>query len=213
MIGRDGVVSQMVPFDRVAWHAGRGQWEGLTGLNAYAIGIELDNAGRLTRNGDRWTAWFGTEYADEDVLVAVHKNESAASGWHRYTSIQLDAAVEAANLIVVTYGLLDVVGHDDIAPQRKSDPGPAFPMASFRSRVLGREEDGEPVYRTTARLNIRSGPGTDNPPVKGSPLPLATRDEILSESGSWRFVDVEGTVNNLMDLQGWVHGRYLTRAR
>ncbi len=132
VIGRDGSITQMVPFDRVAWHAGRSRWEGLTGLNAYAIGIELDNAGRLTRNGDRWTAWFGTEYADEDVLVAVHKNESAASGWHRYTSIQLDAAVEAANLIVVTYGLLDVVGHDDIAPRRKSDPGPAFPWrASF----------------------------------------------------------------------------------
>ena len=59
VIGRDGSVTQLVPFDRVAWHAGISQWEGRTGLNAYSIGIELDNAGRLVRKEDGWMAAFG----------------------------------------------------------------------------------------------------------------------------------------------------------
>jgi N-acetylmuramoyl-L-alanine amidase len=36
-----------------------------------------------------------------------------------------------------------VIGHDDVAPGRKSDPGPAFPMESFRSRLFGRSDDDD----------------------------------------------------------------------
>jgi N-acetylmuramoyl-L-alanine amidase len=36
------------------------------------------------------------------------------------------------------YGFIDILGHDDIAPGRKVDPGPAFPMASFATQVMGR---------------------------------------------------------------------------
>jgi N-acetylmuramoyl-L-alanine amidase len=56
VIGRDGSITQLVPFDRVAWHAGASSWEGLQGLNKYSLGIELDNAGRLTRQGNGWRA-------------------------------------------------------------------------------------------------------------------------------------------------------------
>jgi N-acetylmuramoyl-L-alanine amidase len=38
-----------------------------------------------------------------------------------------------------TYGIAEIAGHDDIAPTRKRDPGPAFAMDSFVSRVLGRK--------------------------------------------------------------------------
>ena len=58
VIGRDGGVTQLVPFNRVAWHAGVSRWQGLEGMNHYALGIELDNAGRLDRVGSRWQAWF-----------------------------------------------------------------------------------------------------------------------------------------------------------
>jgi len=47
VIGRDGSITQLVPFDRVAWHAGASSWDGLKGLNRYSLGIELENAGKL----------------------------------------------------------------------------------------------------------------------------------------------------------------------
>ena len=64
VIGRDGSITQLVPFNIKAWHAGISSWEGRSGLNSYSIGIELDNAGRLTRHGSKWRAWFGEEYEE-----------------------------------------------------------------------------------------------------------------------------------------------------
>lgn len=211
VIGRDGTIVQQVAFDTIAWHAGASSWEGRTGLNRWSIGIELDNAGRLTRQGERWRAWFGELYEPEDVLEATHKHESAPAGWHIYSSIQLAAALELSSLLVDRYGLLDVVGHDDISPGRKSDPGPAFPMASFRSRIFGRREEEPPAHRTIAVLNIRSGPGTQHSTIPGSPLPVGARVEILRQQDAWRLVDVLDEVNGLTDVQGWVHHRFVER--
>ena len=160
VIGRDGGVTQLVPFDRVAWHAGVSSWDGIKGLNRHSIGIELDNAGRLTRQGGRWCAWFGTPYPDDQVMEAVHKHESAPSGWHVYTPAQIDSALAVAAALIEKYDLEDVIGHEDISPGRKSDPGPAFPMASFRARLLGRVQDEAPLFRTTTAVNIREGPDT-----------------------------------------------------
>jgi len=167
VIGRDGSITQLVPFDRVAWHAGASSWEGLEGLNNYSLGIELDNAGRLTRQGEHWRAWFGGTYDDSEVIQAVHKHETSLCGWHDYSPAQIDAALQVAGLLVDKYALRDVVGHEDIAPLRKCDPGPAFPMASFRSRLMGRLEDSLPQYLTTTELNIRTRPGSTVPAAAG----------------------------------------------
>lgn len=213
VIGRDGAITQMVPFDRVAWHAGVSRWEGIVGLNSHALGIELDNAGKLKKSGGKWRAWFGTAIPDDDVTEAEHKNEKGTSrGWHEYSPKQLAVALELATLLVSQYGLKDVIGHDDISPGRKQDPGPLFPMESFRSRALGRQDDQPPVYEVTEELNIRQGPGSQHPLITGGPLPAGTRVDVLEESGSWRRVDVLGTVNGFNDLQGWVSGRFLVRA-
>lgn len=213
VIARDGAVTQMVPFDRVAWHAGKSRWEGLNGLNAFSLGIELDNAGILTRSGDgKWKAWFGGSFKDADVTQAVHKDEAAAGtvrGWHEYTDAQLEAAAEVATALVAHYGIGSVIGHDDIAPGRKQDPGPLFPMGSFRGRVLGRADDRPDVFVTTDTLNIRAGAGAGHALIQGGPLPRGTRVEVLEESGSWRRVEVLDTVGGAMDLEGWVHGRFL----
>lgn len=211
VIGRDGRVTQLVPFDRVAWHAGRSKWEGLVGLNRHSIGIELDNAGRLTRQGGKWRAWFGASYPDDEVMEAVHKHEARPSGWHVYTEKQLDALLEVSLQIVKAYELADVVGHEDISPGRKSDPGPAFPMSSFRARLFGRTEDEPVLYETTVALNIREGAGTSHPKLSVSPLPRGTRMQVLQKSGSWRLVDVEGEVGGEHDVQGWVHGGFVRR--
>ena len=76
VIGRDGSLTQLAPFKRITWHAGKSEWEGRSGLNGFSIGIELDNAGKLERVGSRWiSAVSKRAYPDDDVLVANHKHD------------------------------------------------------------------------------------------------------------------------------------------
>lgn len=213
VIGRDGDITQLAPFNIVTWHAGTSHWKDYKGLNKYSIGIELDNPGPLNRAGNDWVSWFGGRYDASEVIEAVHKNRSVLQGWLLYTQAQMEATLELSELLVEAYGLEDVIGHDDIAPTRKTDPGPAFPMESFRSRLFGRPEasteEDERVFETTANLNIRSGPGAHYQVLPGGPLPRGTRLDLLDESGDWLQVDVLDEVNGTIDLEGWVHGRYV----
>ena len=73
VIARDGAVTQLAPFNRTTWHAGVSQWGGRSGVNAFSIGIELDNAGRLERAGQHWRSPLSKRaYADDDVVVVFH---------------------------------------------------------------------------------------------------------------------------------------------
>lgn len=152
LIARDGRISQLVPFNKKAWHAGKSEWKGLTGLNAYSIGIELDNYGKLSKTaGGSWQTYFGKKVPDDQVIVAKHKHGGKLCGWHTYSEEQLEVLEEVALAIFNHYKLEDVIGHEDIAPGRKTDPGPAFNMDSFRSLLLGRENeeaDWEPAPHT-----------------------------------------------------------------
>lgn len=212
LIARDGTITQFAPFNIVTWHAGKSQWKGLNGLNQYAIGIELTNGGRLMQAGNSWICPVDQKkVAAADVIMATHKNETTPSAWQKYTQAQLDVAVEIAALLVSTYNLKDVIGHDDIAPIRKSDPGPAFPMGSFRSRAMGRENDKLDEYVTSTDLNIRSGPGTSFDTLTLPPMPKNTRVLSLKTEGTWSFVEVLDNVNGVMDLEGWVSSKYLVK--
>lgn len=209
LIARDGSITQFAPFNVVCWHAGRSQWKGLVGMNKFAIGIELVNGGRLMQSGSKWICPVDQrEVPVNQVIMATHKNESSESGWHEYTDKQLEAAIEIAALLVTTYQLKDVIGHEDIAPGRKSDPGPAFPMRSFRSRAIGRRDDTLDESVTAVALNIRSGPGTSFP-LLTSPLPAGTKVLVLKTEGTWSFVEVQETIDNIMDLEGWISSKFL----
>lgn len=208
VIGRDGSITQLVAFNRAAWHAGASQWEGLRGLNQHSIGIELENAGRLERKGGQWCAWFGNAYPEDQVMTAVHANESSTSGWHVYTPAQIEATRRVSQVLVAKYRLNGVAGHDEISPGRKVDPGPAFPMGSFRAHLFGRSEETYPRYRTVTALNIRTGPGTGHERLPESPLSSGTQVEVLAESGTWRYVEI---MNREGEVVGWVHGGYLER--
>jgi N-acetylmuramoyl-L-alanine amidase len=206
VVGRAGQVRQLVPFDTIAWHAGESSWMGRDGCNGFSIGIELDNAGELQRQGGAWRAWFGTVLGDSEVVGAEHKHGGGVTGWQTYSDVQLEAATEAAVAILAAYPSIQAIaGHEDIAPLRKRDPGPAFPMASWSARLLGRAGSGPPVLRTTSALNVRTGPGLEFPTVVGSPLPPAATVEVDAGSGAWRHVKSGDS-----GLVGWAHGAYLT---
>lgn len=208
VIARSGEITQLVPFDRIAWHAGKSRWHALEGLNKFSIGIELDNAGRLERHDGNWRAWFGTLYDARDVLEATHKHDSQPRGWHLYTEPQLLAAIDVGRFLVHHYGLRDVVGHDDIAPGRKRDPGPAFPMDSFRAAVIGRQEEEFELFETATSLNIRRGPGTQFEKLDASPLDPGTRLKLHTRDGSWCSVDVLEGDGGAVET-GWVHGDFI----
>ncbi|MEM1114685.1 MAG: N-acetylmuramoyl-L-alanine amidase [Pseudomonadota bacterium] len=213
VIGRDGSITQLVPFNRVAWHAGRSRWQGISGLNQHSIGIELDNAGELRPTSGGWESWFGREIPDTEVFLGSHKNGpyGSESGWHRYPEEQIEAAMAASSAIVERYSLQDVLGHDDIAPLRKRDPGPAFPLQEFASALIGRSENDEQTYRTTARLNIREGPGVEFETLEDSPLAVGTRLTAIERHGHWFYVEVLGD-EAVRESTGWVHGDYIAPA-
>jgi N-acetylmuramoyl-L-alanine amidase len=213
VVARDGKITQMVPFNREAWHAGQSRWGSYAGLNFHSIGVELDNAGHLIRSGGKWVSPLTRRsYPDSEVTVANHKNDppgAAPSGWHAYTPAQIEATLECGLAITKHYQLDDVLGHDDIAPGRKRDPGPDFPLDSLRARLFGRGDDHPERYRTTGRLYVRDGPGPGFAALPGTPLPFGTEVEVLGKQGLWWQVDVVGEVNGVMDIVGWCHSKYL----
>tara|TARA_B100001105_G_scaffold200866_1_gene164616 strand:+ start:355 stop:966 length:612 start_codon:yes stop_codon:yes gene_type:complete len=139
VIDRNGDVVQMVPTNRRAWHAGVSRWGELTDLNSYSVGIELVNAGKLLQRADgAWLTWSKQIIPAAEVTVAKHQHESQATGWHEYTEAQIESAIAVGAAVANAYEIADVLGHDDVSPGRKVDPGPLFPMMSVRSRILGR---------------------------------------------------------------------------
>lgn len=133
VIDRDGTVLQIRPFNQGTDHAGgRGKsaWTdpntGITynGLNSCSIGIEFANAGDSPALARRYTKL--------PLLRAKHKNGGPIAEWEQYTPEQIRSGLEVAKALVQRYNLDDLIGHEDVSPGRKNDPGPAFPMAQFR---------------------------------------------------------------------------------
>lgn len=214
VIGRDGSITQLVAFDRKAWHAGKSEWRNRVGLNACSIGIELDNCGVLTRHADGWRTAWGRRVDDTQVVEAAHKHGGEIRGWHAYTTSQLEVTTEVATVLVNFYNLKDVIGHEDIARGRKIDPGPAISLASIRDAALGRndpeESELEPMRAvTTANLNIREGPGTSFKKFPEGPIPKGAKLEVLDRENNWLQVFVTNGLGEDMDVEGWVHGRHV----
>jgi len=214
VIGREGEIMQLVPFNKIAWHAGKSEYQGRKGLNHYSIGIEMDNAGRLNKLEGEYVAWFGRKYLATQVLAATHKNETVSGYWHLYTEEQIQCVQQVCELMRDHYQIQTIVGHDDIAPGRKTDPGPAFPLEKLRQRVLENdrqsdedipaEEEVHAVKQhaivTASALNIRSAPNASSDLVL-DPLPQGTNLEVIGEKHGWLKVNVVKT--------GWVKKNFV----
>ena len=123
VIGRDGQVIQLVPFNIEAWHAGRSWYAGREELNHYSIGIELDNLGQLRMEGGKFVAECGREVPFKEVYTDDSGRE--LTYWHKYTRVQMDVLREVCRLLKKRYPIKYVVGHSDVTA-RKVDPGPAL---------------------------------------------------------------------------------------
>jgi N-acetyl-anhydromuramyl-L-alanine amidase AmpD len=121
LIDRDGKVIQQVPFDYIARHAKE--------YNKFSIGIELINAGEITKNGEEYKTIYGS--AIDASKVECNNNIC----WEKYTEAQINAAYDICELLVRQYNIKTIVGHYEIDAKRKKDPGPFFPMEKFKGLV------------------------------------------------------------------------------
>jgi N-acetylmuramoyl-L-alanine amidase len=98
LVAEDGQVVQMVDEDDRAWHAGKSYWRGITDVNSASVGIEIVNPGH------EW-------------------------GYRPFPDAQIEAVIQLSKTVIhrhkITRG--NVVGHSDVAPARKDDPGELFP--------------------------------------------------------------------------------------
>lgn len=224
VVDRDGTLWQIAPFDRKARHAGRSRWKGLESLNSYSIGIEIANFGWLDPQGDGSYKRPDTpRFAARDVMIGPMPGGTEVKGWENYAAAQLDTVERVTEALLGKYpSIIEVVGHQHISPGRKFDPGPAFPMQRFRNLVDGRGtgaletersaiERPELRYTTTARLNIRGGPGLKYETLDVSPLPIGTSLNAIDEQPPWIFVGLaeRSESREADDVKGWVHRRYL----
>ena len=108
LIDRKGKILQMVDENKVAWHAGKSKWKNFKNLNDNSIGIELVNKGH--------------EF-----------------GYKKFTSIQIKKLIKLCSLLKRKYKIKNsnILGHSDIAPLRKKDPGEKFPWEKLNKMKLG----------------------------------------------------------------------------
>lgn len=143
MVDRDGSLTQLMTFDRIAWHAGKCWWQGRTRLNRFSVGIELVKAGELKPSGNQYVSWFGGRDKKDEVIEAVHRNKTEPTFWHTYTQEQIEARFEVCHVLKLNYPLVLILGHEEIAPERKIDPGPAFPLDRLKDYIIVGRDDKE----------------------------------------------------------------------
>jgi N-acetylmuramoyl-L-alanine amidase len=112
----DGQVLQLVPEDRRAWHAGASLWGGESDVNSRSIGIEIANAGH-------------------------------PGGLPDYPGAQIEAVIALCREIVERHPIAPyrVLGHSDVAPGRKLDPGERFPWARLAAEGIGHFVEPSPI--------------------------------------------------------------------
>lgn len=208
VIGKKGEVVQLARFDQRTWHAGVSAYGGRESYNHYSIGIEIDNAGWLNDFGNskysrKLLAKQNIYFPEDQVFKGRHKNPSIPyQFWEEYTEEQVDTVMAICQVLYDTYNIKEFLGHDEISPGRKQDPGPAFPMEEIRGQFTADRSGNLSVgVVNTNLLNIRGGAGTGYPKI-AQPLTLNKEVEIIEEKEGWVKVRTE--------IEGWVSKKYVT---
>ncbi|KPY42163.1 N-acetylmuramoyl-L-alanine amidase [Pseudomonas syringae pv. rhaphiolepidis] len=130
LIGDDSkaTIYKLVDESARAWHAGESEWEGRTWLNSSSIGIEIVNPG--------------------------FKDTPTGRLWYPYTEAQIQSITVLLKDIVKRNKIdpKHIIGHSDIAPTRKQDPGPLFPWKRLAAEGLGIWPDERLVAQRQALL-------------------------------------------------------------
>ena len=108
LINRQGLVTQMVPDNKIAWHAGKSKWRNFHNLNEFSIGIELVNKGHNF-------------------------------GYEKFPTSQIYGLIQLCIYLKKKFKIKqqNFLGHSDIAPLRKEDPGENFPWEKLSKFKLG----------------------------------------------------------------------------
>ena len=132
LIDKEGNVGQCFPLNEYGSHAGLSKWDsfpGQTRLSSFLVGIEVMGAGLLTPSlSGKYTSWFGQSFVEAEVRHISFKQDNRKSGIYRRFTFKQERSLE--NLILWmhaqgrgVFNLDNVLGHDEVAPDRKSDPG------------------------------------------------------------------------------------------
>lgn len=203
IIDRTKHIVQLLSFDQIGWHCGKSYWRGNNALNPISIGIELVNFGKLemSSNGQCCT-WFKHPVDEKDIYV-----DASGTAWHQYSEFQIRKTIEICRTLASAYPIDAIVGHSEIAPNRKIDPGAAFSMERLRSEVFNTNRRDEELLGIlperlvgVGRLNFRSKPSLGDSEIHAV-LSAGQKVRIKEQVGEWAQITVEQT--------GWVKHQFL----
>lgn len=152
-LGTDGQLVQANPFNQWGYHAGKSAWiingKKQSGVSNLLVGIEINNPGRLDKVNGKYYTWYDKARKNpldpKSVRVIDKDDANIQAGYYLpYTKEQESALVElflwmkANNPDVFNFDY--VLGHDEVAPKRKSDPGGALSMTMPKFRQLLKDE-------------------------------------------------------------------------
>lgn len=140
VISNDGTIFQSFPLDRWGYHCGKSAWPSLgSSLSNQLVGIEVCCAGKLNSSG---VSWFGETYPKEKTRLIGTKWQNQEAGlYHAYTPEQEKALIELLVWLKLNnpdvFEIDYILGHDEISPGRKNDPGGSLsvPMSEFRKII------------------------------------------------------------------------------
>ena len=159
VIGDDGSVYQLGPFNVRMWHAGvpRG-YPGIHGVNGRSIGFEHANAGLLTEiEPDRFESLLGEPIPRNRVGF-----DAMGRPWHTYSSAQIEVSLAIHEALIDAYPITEILEHSEIDPRRKIDPGPLFPLELFKAHLPPADDPPRPTTWPAGRRVLRNGARGDD---------------------------------------------------